>query len=132
MKTRLFCYYENHHQDARRAIFEQVALVRQAEKLGFEQEWVSEDHINEANISSSMLVLIAHLVGVTSTIKLGTAAVLLLPFHKPMRVAEDIATLDNLSHGRLLLGVAKGGSLPQDNKQQAFCNINWVNLVPGC
>lgn len=118
MTTGLFCNYENHQQDARRAIFEQVALVRQAEKLGFDKAWVSEHHFNEANISSSMLVLMAHLAGVTSTIKLGTAAVL-LPFYKPIRVAEDIATLDNLCNGRLLFGVAKGGTFPQHNKNFA-------------
>ncbi|AFY50401.1 flavin-dependent oxidoreductase, F420-dependent methylene-tetrahydromethanopterin reductase [Nostoc sp. PCC 7524] len=93
MKTGLFCNYENHHQDARRGIFEQVALVRQAASLGFEEAWISEHHFNETNIRSSILVLMAHLAGVTSTIRLGTAAVL-LPFHNPIRVAEDIATLD--------------------------------------
>ncbi|BAT55733.1 luciferase-like protein [Nostoc sp. NIES-3756] len=118
MKTGLFCNYENHHQDSRRAIFEQVALVRQAEKLGFEEAWVTEHHFNEVNLSSSILLLMAHLAGVTSTIKLGTAAVL-LPFHNPIRVAEDIATLDNLCSGRLLFGVAKGGPFPQHNKHFA-------------
>ncbi|MBW4615792.1 MAG: LLM class flavin-dependent oxidoreductase [Desmonostoc vinosum HA7617-LM4] len=118
MKTGLFCNYENYHQDARRAIFEQVALVKQAENLGFEEAWVSEHHFNELNLSSSMLVLMAHLAGVTSTIQLGTAAVL-LAFHNPVRVAEDIATLDNLCNGRLLFGVAKGGPFPQHNKHFA-------------
>jgi alkanesulfonate monooxygenase SsuD/methylene tetrahydromethanopterin reductase-like flavin-dependent oxidoreductase (luciferase family) len=115
MKTGLFCNYENHHQDARRAIFEQVELVKQAEKLGFEQAWVSEHHFNEFNLSPSMLLLVANLAAVTSTIRLGTAAVL-LPFHNPIRVAEDIATLDNLCNGRLEFGVAKGGPFPQQNK----------------
>ncbi|MBE9004565.1 LLM class flavin-dependent oxidoreductase [Fortiea sp. LEGE XX443] len=119
MKTGLFCNYENHHQNARRAIFEQVALVRQAESLNFEEAWLSEHHFSEVNLSSSMLVLMAHLAGVTSKIRLGTAAVL-LPFHNPIRVAEDIATLDNLCNGRLLFGVAKGGPFPQQNKHFAI------------
>ncbi|MEI1378245.1 LLM class flavin-dependent oxidoreductase [Nostoc sp. UHCC 0926] len=118
MKTGIFCNYDNHHQDARRAIFEQVALVKQAESLGFEEAWVSEHHFSESNLSPSMLVLMAHLAGLTSTIQLGTAAVL-LPFHNPIRVAEDIATLDNLCNGRLLFGVAKGGPFPQQNKHFA-------------
>ncbi|MDZ8105648.1 MAG: LLM class flavin-dependent oxidoreductase [Nostoc sp. DedQUE12a] len=118
MKTGIFCNYENHHQDARRAIFEQVTLIKQAESLGFEEAWVSEHHFSESNLSPSMLVLMAHLAGLTSTIKLGTAAVL-LPFHNPIRVAEDIATLDNLCNGRLLFGVAKGGPFPQQNKHFA-------------
>ncbi|WP_353930757.1 LLM class flavin-dependent oxidoreductase [Okeanomitos corallinicola TIOX110] len=115
MKTGLFCNYENHHQDARRAIFEQVLLVKQAENLGFEEAWVSEHHFNPSNLSPSMLLLMAHLAGVTSTIRLGTGAVL-LPFYNPIRVAEDIATLDNLCSGRLAFGVAKGGPFPQQNQ----------------
>jgi alkanesulfonate monooxygenase SsuD/methylene tetrahydromethanopterin reductase-like flavin-dependent oxidoreductase (luciferase family) len=115
MKTGLFCNYENHHLDARRTIFEQVLLVKEAESLGFEEAWVTEHHFNEFNLSSSILLLLAHLAGVTSQIRLGTAAVL-LPFHQPIRVAEDIATLDNLCSGRLAFGVAKGGPFPQQNK----------------
>ncbi|AFZ60278.1 LLM class flavin-dependent oxidoreductase [Anabaena cylindrica FACHB-243] len=115
MKTGLFCNYENHHQDARRAIFEQVLLVKQAENLDFEEAWVSEHHFNESNLSPSLLLLMAHLAGITSTIRLGTGAVL-LPFHDPIRVAEDIATLDNLCSGRLAFGVAKGGPFPEQNK----------------
>ncbi|BAZ00074.1 luciferase family protein [Tolypothrix tenuis PCC 7101] len=118
MKTGLFCNYDNHHQDAHRAIFEQVALVKQAESLGFEEAWVSEHHFSESNLSPSMLVLMGHLAALTSTIKLGTAAVL-LPFYNPIRVAEDIATLDNLCNGRLLFGIAKGGPFPEQNKHFA-------------
>jgi luciferase family oxidoreductase group 1 len=115
MKTGLFCNYDNHHQDARRAIFEQVLLVKQAENLGFEEAWVSEHHFSQSNLSPSMLLLMAHLAGVTSTIRLGTGAVL-LPFYNPIRVAEDIGTLDNLCSGRLMFGIAKGGPFPEQNK----------------
>jgi len=118
MKIGLFCNYENPYQDAHRAIEEQVALVKHAEYLGFEEAWVSEHHFNELNISSSMLMLLAHLAGVTHTIRLGTGAVL-LAFHNPIRVAEDIATLDNLCNGRLIFGIAKGGPFPQQNKHFA-------------
>ncbi len=118
MKTGLFCNYDNHYQDAPRAISEQVTLVKQAETLGFEEAWVSEHHFSESNLSPAMLLLMAHLAGLTSTIQLGTAAVL-LPFHNPIRVAEDIATLDNLCNGRLLFGVAKGGPFPDQNKHFA-------------
>ncbi|WP_414528035.1 LLM class flavin-dependent oxidoreductase [Nodularia chucula] len=115
MKTGIFCNYENHHQDVRRTIFEQMELVQQAESLGFDSAWISEHHFNELNLSSSMLMLMAHLAALTSRIQLATAAVL-LPFHNPIRVAEDIATLDNLCNGRLLFGIAKGGPFPQHNK----------------
>ena len=121
MKTGLFCNYENHHHDARRTIFEQVLLVKEAENLGFEEAWVTEHHFNEFNLSPSILLLMAHLAGITSQIRLGTAAVL-LPFYQPIRVAEDIATLDNLCNGRLAFGVAKGGPFPQQNKHFGVTN----------
>jgi alkanesulfonate monooxygenase SsuD/methylene tetrahydromethanopterin reductase-like flavin-dependent oxidoreductase (luciferase family) len=115
MKTGLFCNYENHHASANLAISEQVALVKHAEDLGFEEAWVTEHHFNELNLSSSILLLMAHLAGVTSKIRLGSAAVL-LAFHNPIRVAEDITTLDNLCNGRLAFGIAKGGPFPEQNK----------------
>lgn len=115
MKTGLFCTYENHQQDAHRAIAEQVALVKHVETLGFEEAWVTEHHFDERHVSPSILVLIAHLAGLTSTIRLGSAAVL-LAFHNPIQVAEDIATLDHLCHGRLAFGIAKGGPFPTQNK----------------
>ncbi|ARV57235.1 monooxygenase [Nostocales cyanobacterium HT-58-2] len=115
MKTGLFCNYENYHHDARRAILEQVALVKHAESLGFEEAWVTEHHFNDFSVSPSILVLMAHLAGVTSTIQLGSAAVL-LAFHDPILVAEDIATLDNLCNGRLAIGIGKGGPFPEQNK----------------
>ncbi|MBW4596683.1 MAG: LLM class flavin-dependent oxidoreductase [Brasilonema angustatum HA4187-MV1] len=115
MKTGLFCNYENYHSDARRAILEQVALVKHAESLGFEEAWVTEHHFSDFSVSPSILVLIAHLAGVTKTIRLGSAAVL-LAFHDPILVAEDITTLDNLCNGRLAIGIAKGGPFPEQNK----------------
>ncbi|MBW4467770.1 MAG: LLM class flavin-dependent oxidoreductase [Pegethrix bostrychoides GSE-TBD4-15B] len=115
MKTGLFCTYENPYQDAHRAIAEQTALVQQAEALGFEEAWITEHHFSDFHVSPSIMVLMAYLAGVTSRIRLGTAAVL-LAFHNPVTVAEDVATLDHLSQGRLLLGVAKGGPFPEQNQ----------------
>ena len=115
MKTGLFCNYENHHQDARRAIEEQVALVKRAESLDFEEAWVTEHHFNDFSVSPATLMLMAHLAGVTVKIRLGSAA-LLLAFHNPIAIAESIATLDNLCNGRLSIGIAKGGPFPEQNK----------------
>ncbi len=118
MKTGIFCTYENHHQNAHCAIAEQVALVQHAEFLGFEEAWVTEHHFDEFHVSPSILPLLAHLAGVTTKIQLGSAAVL-LAFHHPIQVAEDIATLDNLCNGRFAFGIAKGGPFPEQNKHFA-------------
>lgn len=107
----LFANFENPFGDTARAFRESVATVVHAEQLGFEQVWITEHHFNAFSVSASLFPLLAHLAAKTSRIKLGAGAVL-LPFHDPVRVAEDAATVDTLSAGRLLLGVAKGGPFP--------------------
>ncbi|WP_238120085.1 MULTISPECIES: LLM class flavin-dependent oxidoreductase [unclassified Xanthobacter] len=115
MRFGIFCTYENPQQDYVSAFAEQTQLVRAAESLGYEEAWVAEHHFNPGAASPSCLALLAHLAGQTSRIRLGSAAVL-LPFRDPITVAEDVATVDILSRGRLNLGVAKGGPFPVQNK----------------
>jgi len=107
----LFANFENPFGDTGRAFRESVDTVVHAEALGFEQVWVTEHHFNAFSVSASIFALLAYLAARTSQIKLGAGAVL-LPFHDPVRVAEDAATVDALSGGRLLLGLAKGGPFP--------------------
>jgi len=107
----LFANFENPFGDSARAFRESVDTVVHAESLGFEQVWVTEHHFNAFSVSASIFPLLAHLAAKTSRIQLGAGAVL-LPFHDPVRVAEDAATVDALSGGRLLLGLGKGGPFP--------------------
>jgi len=115
MRTGLFCTYENPSGDYRTAYAQQGEFIELAEQLGFDEAWVAEHHFNARTTSPSPVVTLAHIAARTSRIRLGTAAVL-LPFHNPILVAEDAATLDVLSGGRLDLGVAKGGPFPLQNK----------------
>lgn len=116
MKIGLFALFENKigHLDAFDSQFE---LMLHAEKLGFDEMWMAEHHFNNRSISSSLLPIMAYAAAKTSTIRLGSAAVL-LPFYNPIRLAEDVATLDLLSRGRLNLGIAKGG--PFDEQFRNF------------
>jgi alkanesulfonate monooxygenase SsuD/methylene tetrahydromethanopterin reductase-like flavin-dependent oxidoreductase (luciferase family) len=107
----LFANFENPFGDTARAFRESVDTVVHAEQLGFEQVWLTEHHFNAFSVSASIFPLLAHLAARTSRIQLGAGAVL-LPFHDPVRVAEDAATVDALSNGRLLLGLGKGGPFP--------------------
>ncbi|MDR3368549.1 LLM class flavin-dependent oxidoreductase [Rhodoferax sp.] len=107
----LFANFENPFGDTARALRESVDTVVHAEELGFEQVWLTEHHFNAFSVSASIFALLAHLAAKTSRIQLGAGAVL-LPFHDPVRVAEDAATVDALSGGRLLLGLGKGGPFP--------------------
>ena len=78
-----------------------------AERLGYNSVWFTEHHFTRHGIVSATLSLLAYLAGVTDTIRLGTA-VTVLPFHNPVQLAEQTATVDVLSGGRLDLGVGRG------------------------
>jgi natural product biosynthesis luciferase-like monooxygenase protein len=79
-----------------------------AEALGFESVWPVEQHFNaDLSITPAPLLLLAALAERTRTLRLGIAIVL-LPLSHPVRVAEEIATLDVLSKGRVEFGVGRG------------------------
>jgi alkanesulfonate monooxygenase SsuD/methylene tetrahydromethanopterin reductase-like flavin-dependent oxidoreductase (luciferase family) len=115
MRFGVFCTYENPQQDYARCFETQTRLVRHAESLGFEEAWVAEHHFDSDAVCPSILTLIAYLAGVTTRIRLGSAAVL-LAFRNPIQVAEDVATIDNLSRGRFDFGVARGGPFEMQNR----------------
>jgi luciferase family oxidoreductase group 1 len=118
MRLGLFCPYAVADGDFAAAMAHQVALVRHAEALGYDSAWVVEHHFAADSAAASIAVLLGHLAAATSRIRLGTAAVL-LPFHDPLLVAEDIATIDCLSGGRVNFGVARGGPFAEQNRNFA-------------
>jgi alkanesulfonate monooxygenase SsuD/methylene tetrahydromethanopterin reductase-like flavin-dependent oxidoreductase (luciferase family) len=80
-----------------------------AEELGFDNVWASEHHFAEDAWNPSPIAFLAAVAARTARVRIGTY-VLLLPFHNPVRVAEDIAVLDNISHGRVDLPVGVGSA----------------------
>jgi alkanesulfonate monooxygenase SsuD/methylene tetrahydromethanopterin reductase-like flavin-dependent oxidoreductase (luciferase family) len=84
-----------------------LALARLAEDAGFDSIWVSEHHFAADAHLPSLILLLGAVAAVTRRITLGTAMVL-APFQHPLRFAEDCAVLDQISRGRLLVGLGAG------------------------
>lgn len=86
---------------------EQFDLMRAAEDLGFDSIWPAEHHFSEYGYCASPALSLAAVAAVTKRIRLGTGVVV-LPFHNPIRVAEEFALLDLMSDGRVDFGVGRG------------------------
>lgn len=89
-----------------------ISDVVYAERLGFSEYWIGEHHTGGFENVPMPELLIAKASALTSRIRLGTGVVN-LPYHEPFLVAERLAFLDHLTHGRLEYGFG-GGGLPTD------------------
>ncbi len=84
-----------------------IEYVIEAEALGFDSAFIVEHHFTGFGQVSATLNLLTWIGARTTTLRLGTA-VIVLPWHNPVLLAEQAATLDLLSGGRLDFGVGKG------------------------
>jgi alkanesulfonate monooxygenase SsuD/methylene tetrahydromethanopterin reductase-like flavin-dependent oxidoreductase (luciferase family) len=85
-----------------------------AEELGFDFSWYGEHHFRPCQWTPSPLVVCAAVAARTERLRVGTSVVC-LPFHDPLRIAEDAATVDALSAGRLDLGLGVGSQWEEFN-----------------
>ena len=131
MKFGIFSVVDHYPKELPRAtgqfyaeLFEQVEA---AEELGFESFWIAEHHFHEYGGIPRPPIWMAAAAQRTRRIRLG-AAVVVLPFDHPLRVAEDYAMVDILSNGRLELGAGsgylqhefEGFGIPGDEKRERF------------
>jgi alkanesulfonate monooxygenase SsuD/methylene tetrahydromethanopterin reductase-like flavin-dependent oxidoreductase (luciferase family) len=82
-------------------------MVQMADQGDFDVAWMTEHHLSNYCISTSPLLMTAHMAGFTSRIKIGPAVVV-LPFYDPLRLIEDIFVTDHLLDGRFVLGLGTG------------------------
>ena len=86
---------------------ESLREVQEAEAAGMDSVWLAEDHFSPENtIMGSPFTIAGAVAGRTSRVRIGMGVVL-LPLHNPVRVAEEAATVDLLSDGRLDFGVGR-------------------------
>ena len=92
--------------DAAQALRNTLDLARHAEKLGYRRYWLAEHHNMPGIASAATSIVIAHVAGGTSTIRVGAGGIM-LPNHSPLAIAEQFGTLESLFPGRIDLGLGR-------------------------
>jgi luciferase family oxidoreductase, group 1 len=92
--------------DAATSFRNSLELARHAEKLGFHRYWLAEHHGMPGIASAATAILIGHIAGGTSTIRVGAGGIM-LPNHAPLIIAEQFGTLESLYPGRIDLGLGR-------------------------
>ncbi|HCO61444.1 MAG TPA: LLM class flavin-dependent oxidoreductase [Porticoccaceae bacterium] len=104
----LFQNHPNQRMDDYDMYKKELKVCEMAEPLGFDSIWAVEHHFTDYTLCPNPVEMLSYLAGKTEKIKLGTGAII-IPWHKdPLRIATDVAMLDNLSDRRVLLGIGRG------------------------
>ena len=98
--------------DATQAFRNTLDLAQLAERLGYRRYWLAEHHNMPGIASAARAVLIGHVAGGTSTIRVGAGGIM-LPNHAPLQVAEQFGTLASLYPGRIDLGLGRAPGTDQ-------------------
>ena len=108
MKFGTFFFFQaapgHHHADI---IHRELEQVEWTEELGFDEVWFTEHHFIDYGLSVDPSSLAAAAASRTRRVRIGLAAAI-LPFHHPLRLAEQMALVDIISNGRLDVGVGRG------------------------
>ena len=109
MKFGLFCLLGQRDPGVSSTVIfdEAVELVKLADEIGLDTAWFAEHHFSNYCLCVSPLMMATYCAPLTTNIRLGTGVVV-LPLYDPIRLIEEIATVDVLSRGRLVLGIGSG------------------------
>ena len=104
-----------------------VALAQLTERLGYTRYWLAEHHNIAGIASAATAVLIGHIAGQTSTIRVGSGGIM-LPNHPPLVIAEQFGTLETLYPGRIDLGLGRApgsdGATMQAMRRNAHAGVD--------
>ncbi len=110
MRFGSFVFPVSHSPDSDGSVIDStLAEIELQDSLGFEAAWLTEHHFDGACAYVDPVVFGAAVASRTSRIKIGFAVVE-MAFHHPVRLAAQTALLDNLSHGRLIVGIGRGSA----------------------
>lgn len=96
-------------------------MARRADQAGYDAVWVGDSIVAKPRLDA--LTTLAYLAGITARVRLGTA-VLLPALRHPVVLAQQLANIDQISQGRLVLGLGVGWSLPSAEREWAACGAN--------
>jgi alkanesulfonate monooxygenase SsuD/methylene tetrahydromethanopterin reductase-like flavin-dependent oxidoreductase (luciferase family) len=99
---------------------QQIEQVCLAERLGFDDVWLAEHYFTGESVYNDALLFASAVAMRTAKIRIGFAVVQ-LPFHHPVRLAVQLALLDNLSKGRIDVVVGKGTVYTSTNLSATGC-----------
>jgi len=99
--------YREADKSSSQVLQEAIEQTRLAEDLGFGMAWFAEHHFSNYCICPSPLMMVAHCAAVTKKIRLATG-VIILPLYSPARLLSELAIVDALSEGRLVIGIGSG------------------------
>jgi len=126
MKFGYFTLSDNNYRDNRRTpndfVQQIVAEAIHAEELGFHSAWVGEHHFSSLGVNSAPELVLTYVAAKTQRIRLAPA-VNVLPLHHPIRVAEQWASLDLLSNGRVDFAAGRG----YDSREYAPFKVSFAD-----
>ena len=109
--------------DASQALANSLDLARNAERLGYRRFWLAEHHNMTGVASAATAVVIGHVAGGTSTIRVGAGGIM-LPNHAPLMIAEQFGTLNALYPGRIDLGLGRAPGTDQNTARALRRTLN--------
>src|ERR1700760_1128149 len=115
-------HYENNQRTANELIADILDEAVYAEEVGLHSAWIGEHHFSTLGVLSCPDLVLAQVAARTSRIRLAPA-VTVLPLHHPIRVAEQWATLDMLSNGRVDFAAGRG----YDSREYAPFHVSFAD-----